>query len=287
MLIQSAARLVIAVCMLTFVVGEWGHMAAFAQQGLPSGTWPLYRDDALPGLIGASQHFRRPQTLGHFQAVEISGPEGMIVSLALDGVFDDAQPAPRRAAFLVGTPYRIRLGGISFQGGEELFPSVELIDRLYSPPKREHRFPIPIVFDEDDIAAALRGDLVTRVVYLEDAEIADPISHGDGIQRVLDVSGTQDALHFADQLGRPVAIIRLGSRTPNQTANTDYSEFLFGCPHWFPIKDIYRSPAVADMPTSSGDGTLDLTAPTILPVRTGSLQEPRPQASRIPTKIGG
>ncbi len=226
----------ITVLVLFVMAGSTG-MVNGQQNRLPH-VWPMYQDNMAPGVIGQSQIQRRPQAFGYFQPVEITGPEGIRISLATSGVFDEPQPAPFRAGLLVGAPYRIRVGGIPYEDGQELYPTIEIIDRLYAPSEREHRMPIPIELDENDLTAALRGDMVTRVIYLEDSEIAEPVSYAEGGQRVRDVYGAEDALQAADQLGRPVAILRIGSRVPNETGNADNNEFLFGSPTWFPIKEI-------------------------------------------------
>ncbi|GIW98420.1 MAG: hypothetical protein KatS3mg111_1753 [Pirellulaceae bacterium] len=47
------------------------------------------------------------------------------------------------------------------------------------------------------------------------------------------VGPTENALQVADQLGRPVAILRIGSRSPPR-AGEALHEFLYGCPPWIP-----------------------------------------------------
>ncbi len=137
---------------------------------------------------------------------------------------------------MVGAVYRFQLTSIPNEDGVELFPTVEVIDRLYPPAEREHRFPIPVVIDDLDIQSALRGDMVMRVIYLEDSEIAVPESYADGIQRVHDVTGTEQAIHAADHMGRPVAILRIGSRVPDSTGPDE--QFFYGSPPWSTIKEI-------------------------------------------------
>ncbi len=197
----------------------------------------IYKDSMPPGVVGRLQIERNPRLQGCFQPIEVSGPKGLKVSLASDGQFTDPQVAPVRAAFLIGPVYRLQVTNIPEEEGMELFPTVEVIDRLYPPSEREHRFPIPIVLEKDDLHRALQGEMVTRVIYLEDSEIAEPVSYADGIQRVHDLTGTQDALQAADRLGRPMAILRIGSRVPDSVAGVDQN-FLYGCPPWVPVKEI-------------------------------------------------
>jgi hypothetical protein len=204
---------------------------------LPSGTHPLLHDSMPPGEIGAIQLHRKPELRGVWQAVEIKGPKGLKVAMADAGQFTD-NLAESRIAVVVGYPYRLRITGIPFEEDAALYPTLEVIDRIHPPAEREHRFPIPIELDEDDLAEAIKGEMVMKVIYLEDNEIADPVDTAGRPQRVLDVRPGQDALRTADRLGRPVAILRIGSRVPNVSEGQDWDNFLYGCPAWTTIKPI-------------------------------------------------
>ncbi len=223
--------------LLGAIVASMSMGMASAQDPRTANVCGLYRDSMAPGVIGRIQLERNPRLRGCVQAIELSGPQGLKIALASDGVFVDPQPQPMRAAFLIGPVYRVQLTNIPNEEGMELFPTIEVIDRLYPPAEREHRFPIPIVFAQDDLERALRGEMVTRVIYLEDSEIAEPVSYADKIQRTYEVTGTQDAMQAADRLGRPVAIVRIGSRVPDAATGVDM-QFLYGCPPWTPIKEI-------------------------------------------------
>jgi hypothetical protein len=221
--------------MLAAIAG--GVQAQDFASRLPNNTHPLLRDTMPPGEIGAIQLARKPELRGVWQAIEIKGPAGMRVSMADAGQFSE-DLAAARLALMVGYPYRLRLTGITFQEEAALYPTLEIIDRIHPPAEREHRFPIPIEIDEDDIAEALRGEMIFKVIYLEDNQIADPIDTAGNPQRVLDLRPSQDALQAADRLGRPVAILRIGSRVPNVTEGQDWDAFLYGCPAWVTLKPI-------------------------------------------------
>jgi hypothetical protein len=213
--------------------------------GLPLGN-PLLHDQMIPGEIGAIQLRRQPCLQGYFQPVEVRGPRGTQFALVSDGYFTNNVRSPLRAAMLVGNVYRFRMSHIEGAGEVELFPSIEIIDRTYPPAERSHRFPIVIEIDEVDIEAAMTGDLVTRVIYLEDSTNAEPDSYADGIQRVLDVSIAEDTLRTADYYGRPVAILRIGSRVPEQVEGPEALPFLFGSPPWLPIKATPQGKTLSD-----------------------------------------
>jgi hypothetical protein len=166
---------------------------------------------------------------GFFQPVEIKAPSGALVSLATTGQFDQPQKAPRRAGLLIGQVYRLRVMNIPRNAGMEVFPTVEVIDRLYAPQGQQQRFAIPVELTLEDLELALAGKFVTRVIYLEDPNCALPVRDDPGAQSWFEVGPKRDPLATADALGRPVAILRLGARVPGRHESPEAS-FLFGCP---------------------------------------------------------
>lgn len=187
-----------------------------------------------PGAVAQSQIARQVPGVGTFQPVSISGPENLRIGLARDGQFLPSIEAPVVTGMLVGAVYRFRVTNIPFRPGEEVYPTLEVIDRVFAPAGREHRFPIPVVLTAEDIRLALEGAMVTRVIYLEDSEVAEPIAQTPDTQRTTTVGPTTNALQAADQLGRPVAILRIGSRVPADM-NGDLTSFLYGCAPWIPL----------------------------------------------------
>jgi hypothetical protein len=192
-----------------------------------------YRFDgnAPPGAIGNWQLQRGGPLPGYFQPVDIKAPTGAMVSLAAECQFDEPQPVPRRVGILIGGVYRLRLTNIPLHEGVELYPTIELIDRIYPPCGREWKFPIPIDLTADDIELALQGKFVTRIVYLEDPETALPAAQPPEGLHWFEVGAEENPLQVADGLGRPLAIVRIGNRVPDDTANPG-AAFLFGSPPW-------------------------------------------------------
>ena len=86
-----------------------------------------------PGAIGSQQLQRGGPLPGFFQPVQIRAPRGVMISLAEDGRFGPAQRSPVRVGLLIGQVYRIRVTNIPLNTGYEVFPTVEIIDRLYTP----------------------------------------------------------------------------------------------------------------------------------------------------------
>lgn len=187
-----------------------------------------------PGFVAHAQISGRRPGVGTFTAVSLMGPEELQIGLAQAGQFLPPIEAPVTTGMLVGAVYRFRVTHIPDRPGEELYPTLEIIDRTYPEPGKEHRFPIPIVMTQEDLILALQGGMVTRVIYLEDAELARPVATGPSEQFSLDVPAHANALRTADELGRPVAILRIGSRVPSDLTG-DLSSFLYGCPPWVPM----------------------------------------------------
>jgi hypothetical protein len=218
--------------MVVLVIWCWGAAVVMAAE--PPPVHYLHQGIMPPGAIGSRQLQRGGPLPGFFQPVEIKAPPGALVSLAVDGHFDAAQPAPRKAGFLIGGVYRLRVTNIRLAEGLEVFPTVEVTDRLYTPPGQELRFAIPIDIAEEDLRLALDGKFVTRVIYLEDPRQALPAREDPKTQNWFDVAPGQDPLAVADSLGRPVAILRLGGRLPDQGETADPS-FFCGSPPWMAL----------------------------------------------------
>lgn len=217
-------------------------MSGMLQAQLPSpAPWHLQTASEPPGEIGQLQLQRQPALRGYFQPVQVVAPAGVMVSLAGDGRFDALPPdGPLRAALLVGQPYRMQVSGLRGYEEQFLYPSIELIDRLYPPPGRGHHFPIPVVLEEEDLRAALDGQMITRVIYVEDPRLGPTDEYLPAVQRVLDAQPGEDPLALADRLGKPVAVLRIGSRTPVGSESWFSAEFLFGSPQWLPISPVYQ-----------------------------------------------
>ncbi len=192
-----------------------------------------------PGAIGTWQLERGGPLPGYFQPVEIKAPQGALISLAIEGQFDDPVAAPRLVGMWIAPLYRFKVTGIPFHEGEELFPTIEVIDRLYPPAGQETRFPIPVELIQDDLELALDGKFVTRVIYLEDPDRALPHRQDDGHENWFDVGAGGNPVKMADELGRPVAILRMGGRVPLAGDGQLDPGFLYGCP---PLLTYHRDP---------------------------------------------
>jgi hypothetical protein len=140
----------------------------------------------------------------------------------------------------VGALYRLQVTHIPERPGLEVFPTVEIIDRLYPPPGQKLRFPIPIELTLEELELASEGHFVTRVIYLEDPLAALPLEDQREHQRWIEARVGEDPLVMADHLGRPMAILRLGGRLPAK--DQPDGAFLYGAP---PVQ-LYDQPATQD-----------------------------------------
>jgi len=181
-----------------------------------------------PGAIGKGQLERGGPLPGYFQPVEIKAPPGALISTAASGQFDTPQLAPMIAGMLIGSVYRLRVTDIPGQQGLEVFPTIEVIDRLYPPVGQEFRFPILIELAQDELEMALAGKFVTRVIYLEEPLAALPVAEKRDEQSCFEVGEGENPLEVADTLGRPMAILRMGARLPD-VGGPDMN-FMYGCP---------------------------------------------------------
>jgi len=190
-----------------------------------------HRADMPPGAIGNWQLKRGGPLPGYFQPVEIKAPSGAKISMASAGGFVPAEKAPLTVGLLIGGVYRLKVTHIPLAAGRELFPTIEVIDRLYPPPGLAQKFPIPVELTADELRLAAEGHFVTRVVYVEDPHDALPAAEDPDHQHWIDAGEGVDPLQMADLLGRPVAILRIGGRLPLEGQEGE-REFLGRAPPW-------------------------------------------------------
>jgi uncharacterized repeat protein (TIGR01451 family) len=102
--------------------------------------------------------------------------------------------------------------------------------------------PAPILLTEQDGLAVMRGAMITKVITLEDPEgvfvgINGNVNGGDA-----EPLAGLDALTFAKEVGRPVAILRWGNKEPSQDElsgkmmNANLGGCMPGCGPIVPIK---------------------------------------------------
>jgi len=196
-----------------------------------------------PGAIGRQRLMRGGPLSGYCQPVEIRAPKGTRISPAAARSFADGQLDRLLVGLAIGPVYRFRVTEIPAHPGVEVFPTVELIDRLYPPEGQSLRFPVPVDLTEDELLLAAEGKFITRVIYLEDPQLAMPVDEKPGDEtRWVEVRAGEDPLVTADTLGRPMAILRMGGRLPE--ANGSDAAFVYGAPPAM----IYATPPATPLP---------------------------------------
>lgn len=176
----------------------------------------LYHADLPTGTIGQLQMMKKGRRADYFQPVEVKAPDGAGISLVEDGAFRETFETRALVGMMIGHVYQLKVTNIPLNEGVELFPTIELIDRLCPPPGQELRFPIPIELTLEELDLAASGRYVTRVIYLEDPRTALPVREDPNQQRYYEVDSDVDVLEAADRIGRPMAILRIGSRVPTE-----------------------------------------------------------------------
>lgn len=206
-------------------------VAVFAQS---TGVHFYHSGNTTPGVVGKTRLIQGGDVQGYYQPTLIQTPKNSKISIANNGSFIPGQNSPMTAGLQIGNVYRMCITDIPLHPGREIYPSIELIDRIYPPKGEELNFPIVVEITQEDLELALNGHFVTRVVYLENPFTALPVASSPDSQISFDVTGAADPLVVADTRGRPVAIIRIGSRTPDTIGQLD-SGFLFNSPPWLGI----------------------------------------------------
>jgi uncharacterized repeat protein (TIGR01451 family) len=199
---------------------RWAVLALASSGLLASAAEPpvhwLHAGAMPPGAIGSLRLHRKRPLSGYFQPVEIRAPQGARISLAMEESYSVPQQEAALVGMLIGPVYRLQVSDIPNNAGVDLYPTVEVIDRLYPPRGLALRFPIRIELTQDELEMAARGMFITRVIYLEDPATALPVRQTkDGEQPWMEAGRGEDPLVVADTLGRPVAILRIGGRVPS------------------------------------------------------------------------
>jgi hypothetical protein len=196
----------------------------------PQGRYFPYSQITPPGVTAYHLQQLRPSECYYTQPIRIelpgSGSMGVFVpgssaygGAALQSLTLSANNS-YQIAVGVGHTYRMRIADMQISPGAELYPSIEALDRLHPPAALKHDFPIPVVITEKEIEHALAGKLVTKVIYLEQPQLAAPRSLDEtDTYRTVTLPNRTNLLAEADLRGRPLLILRLGSRRPAPNSN--------------------------------------------------------------------
>lgn len=233
---EFVRNLVAGKLLRVLLVGALLCTSVYAQT--PSRHW-LHAGAMPPGAIGRQRLLRGGPLSGYCQPVEIRAPQGARIAPVVGGTFTEGRQDALLVGLTLGHVYRFKVTEIPGEPGLELFPTVEVIDRLHPPCGKKLHFPIPIELTRSELIAASEGSFITRVIYLENPMMAMPIAEEEqeDNQRWVEARPGDDPLVIADYMGRPMAIVRLGGRVPEQ--NEINPRFNYGAP---PVQ-IYDPPA--------------------------------------------
>lgn len=147
--------------------------------------------------------------------VRVSGPDGVQATFFQGAAPGRTFPTPTVVGMRPGYCYRLRLTHLPDFPGVPLYPTLEIRGSLKLPPKcGSHQFPVPVHLTREDIAAAVRGILISKVIYLEDPDLAEPTAtQPNQVLETLYPVGT-DLLYEARRRGRVMVVLHVGGRTP-------------------------------------------------------------------------
>lgn len=183
------------------------------------------------GVNGRVAVLTKPAIIHAIQPVRISLPsEARITFFCGSPQHQQVMSSPAQPGLVPGFVYRLRISDMPEHPGVEIYPTIELLDRLHPPQGLAQEFPIPIEITEEEIEIALQDRMVTKVVYLEQPDLAKPIEQVSGTLTE-EVSPRADLLKVADMKGRPMAILRIGGRVPDPHSPAD--EFYSRSPIYF------------------------------------------------------
>jgi hypothetical protein len=204
----TAARRGIAATLATLT------LAAGVQAQPPRlGRFAPLDQNAPPGLAGSWSVVAHPTARNYWQPIRVELPVEAAVTV-YDGEKPHALGPDVQASLLVGAVYRLKISDMAEYPGTELYPTVELLDRLHPPAGRVQEFPVPVSLTEQEIQFALEGRIVTKVIYLEQPDRALPVG-GPTANRSVISRYMENVISLADERGRPMAIVRLGGRLPS------------------------------------------------------------------------
>jgi hypothetical protein len=185
------------------------------------------------GEAGRWMATMQPGISHYVQPVQIQLPTEGEVSFYRGGATESVTlPAPAQAGMQVGYAYRVKVSNMPEHPGVELFPTIELLGRLHPPAELKEKYPVPVEITAEEIAAVMNDQMVTKVIYLEQPQLATPTRQVKGKAAVESLETTVNLLEAADKRGRPIAILRMGGRLPDPQSPED--EFYSSSPITLP-----------------------------------------------------
>jgi hypothetical protein len=92
-----------------------------------------------PGTVAYGQLQRHILMRGYYQPVDVMVPIGAQVSVNIGGQFDEPHDGSVLTGMQVGPVYQLKISNIPYYEGFEIFPTIEVINRLYPPEGKRKR----------------------------------------------------------------------------------------------------------------------------------------------------
>jgi uncharacterized repeat protein (TIGR01451 family) len=147
--------------------------------------------------------------------VRFTGPAGMQATFFQGRAKPRSFAAPVVVGLRPGYSYRLQLSNLPNRPGVTLFPTVEVRGSLKLQPRfGAHCFPATVYLGPDDLEAAALGSLITKVIYLEDPDRAEPRAAPPGEILESEILPDRDIFNEARNRGRLMLVVHMGERVP-------------------------------------------------------------------------
>jgi uncharacterized repeat protein (TIGR01451 family) len=148
-------------------------------------------------------------------AAKFLTPKGVRVTAYPATSFSRMYDTPTVMGLRPGYVYRFELSNLPYRPGVSIYPEVEVRGTLVPRPGMKYMdYPIPLTFSGVDIEKVLKGEVLTKVIYLEDPDKALPTEVGRDTPVEMPDATESDAIKAAIAGGRLMAIVRVGNLKP-------------------------------------------------------------------------
>lgn len=179
---------------------------------VPNGHWPLDHRQP-PGTAARWSGAAGIVQPGAFQAIRFELPvKGFVTVYSETFPQGSTLETPCVVNLEIGHVHRIRVHDLEGLPGVELYPSLELIDRVHTPAGKNETYAVPVELTLKELESVLQDRMLNKVVYVEDPRYANLLKREGQSVYTEEFSPRENLLKEADVRGRPLVIVRLGSR---------------------------------------------------------------------------
>ena len=192
-------------------------LAAGNPPTVPVPAMPRYCAPCPPGAPGMPRGACPPLgPAAPLLGVRVLAPEGVTVAFVPESPAARDYPTPATAGFRPGYRATIRLTNLPGRApADAIYPMLEVHGSIVPRAGMKYLdYPAPLAVTRGDIANALAGTLVTKVVYLEDPTKAIPVAATPDAPLEFTEGTEREALAAALDNGRLVLVVRFGDRKP-------------------------------------------------------------------------